>query len=112
MITKYKLEVVATADGYKDYSEININFKPSNIESLSPNPADTSVVVNYKLNGISSAYLMVLGSYGTTGQLNNYILDNNSSSLSINTSAYSPGFYIVALVCNGQIVDAKTLMKL
>lgn len=112
VITRYKLEVVATADGYKDYSEININFKPSNIESLSPNPADTSVVVNYKLNGISSAYLMVLGSYGTTGQLNNYILDNNSSSLSINTSAYSPGFYIVALVCNGQIVDAKTLMKL
>jgi hypothetical protein len=29
----------------------------------------------------------------------------------INLSNYTNGFYTVALVCNGQIVDAKTLIK-
>ena len=112
VITKYKLEVVATSDGYKDYTEVNINFKPSIIESISPNPANENITVNYKLNGISSAYLMVLGSCGNTGQLNNYILENNSDSLLIETHSYTSGFYTIALVCDGQIVDAKTLIKL
>ena len=106
VITKYKLEVVATSDGYKDYTEVNINFKPSIIESLSPNPANGNFTVHYKLNGVTSAYLMVLGSYGATEVLNNYILNNSNDSLLIDTHTYPSGFYTVALVCDGQIVDA------
>ena len=34
-----------------------------------------------------------------------------SSQTTINLSNYTNGFYTVALVCNGQIVDAKTLIK-
>ena len=68
-------------------------------------------MVSYKLNGVNSAYLMILGSYGTTNSSNNYILDLSSSETNINISNYPNGFYTVALICNGQIIDAKTLVK-
>ncbi|GEC78589.1 S8 family serine peptidase [Flavobacterium aquatile] len=108
---KYKLEVIATIDGFKDYAEVNVNFKPSTLEIILPNPASSFVNINYKLNDVNSAYLMVLGSYGTTGTSNNYILDINSTNTDLDLSNYQNGFYTIALVCNGQIVDAKTLIK-
>ena len=109
--TKYKLEVIATTDGFKDYSEVNVNIKPSILNTIAPNPASDNVNISYKLNEAGSAYLMIVGSYGTTGTTNNYILDINSSETVINISNYPNGFYTVALVCNGNIVDAKTLIK-
>lgn len=108
---KYKLEVIATIDGFKDYTEVSVNFKPSTLEIIAPNPASNIVDISYKLNDVDSAYLMVLGSYGTSGTSNNYILDINSTNTTIDISNYQNGFYTVALVCNGQIIDAKTLIK-
>ena len=67
--------------------------------------------VYYKLNGVSSAYLMIIGQYGTNGSSNNYVLNTSSSETTINLSNYTNGYYTVALVCNGEIVDAKTLIK-
>ena len=109
--TKYKLEVIATADGFKDYSEVEVNLKPSVLNTIAPNPATNNVTIGYKLNEAGSAYLMIIGGYGTTGTSNNYILDTNNTETNINISNYPNGFYTVALVCNGQIVDAKTLIK-
>jgi subtilisin family serine protease len=109
--TKYKLEVIATADGFKDYSEIEVNLKPSVLNTIAPNPALNNVTIVYKLNEVGSAYLMIIGGYGTTGTSNNYILDTNNTEANINITNYPNGFYTVALVCNGQIVDAKTLIK-
>ena len=54
---------------------------------------------------------MVIGYYGSNGTSNNYILDVNSSEANLNVSNYASGFYTVALVVNGEIVDAKTLIK-
>lgn len=108
---KYRLEVIATTDGYKDYREVEITLKPSTLENISPNPASNNVVISYKLNGASSAYLMVIGYYGSNGTSNNYILDTNSSEINLNVSNYPVGFYTIALVVNGEIIDAKTLIK-
>jgi hypothetical protein len=110
VVEKYKLEVIATTDGFKDYASIGVKFKPNIIESISPNPALDNIVVNYKINEASSAYLMVLGYYGS-GTSYNYILDVNLQEIQINTSSYQNGFYTVALVCDGEIADAKTLLK-
>ena len=109
--TKYKLEVIATTDGFKDYSEVDINLKPSTLNTIAPNPASNNVAISYRLNEVNSSYLMILGSYGTTNTSNNYILDPNSSETNIDISNYPNGFYTVALICNGQILDAKTLVK-
>lgn len=108
---KYKLEIVSETDGFKDYDEVKVKLKPSIIENISPNPASNQMQVNYKLNGISSAYLMIIGQYGTNDSSNNYVLNTSSSQTTINLSNYTNGYYTVALVCNGEIVDAKTLIK-
>lgn len=108
---KYKLEVISTIDGFKDYTEVEVTLKPSTLENIVPNPATNNVLVSYKLNGVNSAYLMVIGYYGSNGTSNNYILDTNSSETNLNVSNYPSGFYTVALVVNGEIVDAKTLIK-
>ena len=52
------------------------------------NPAVDTVTIAYKLNEVSSAYLMIVGSYGTTGTFNNYILDLNSSETNIDLSNF------------------------
>lgn len=108
---KYKLEVIATIDGYKDYKEVEVNLKPSSLNIIAPNPATNNVNIGYKLNEVGSAYLMIIGGYGTIGTSNNYILDTNNTDININVSNYLNGFYTIALVCNGQIVDAKILIK-
>ncbi len=108
---KYKLEVIATADGFKDYTEVEVKLKPSVLSSIAPNPATDAVTIGYKINDGGTAYLMILGGYGTDSASNNYILDNTISEKTINLTNYSDGFYTVALVVNGQIIDAKTLVK-
>jgi hypothetical protein len=108
---KYKLEVIAVSDGYKDYDEVQVTLKPSSLKSITPNPSTNNVTVNYQLNNVTSAYLMVIGYYGNTQTSNNYILDSNSKETSLNISNYPNGLYTVALVCDGNIVDAKSLVK-
>lgn len=108
---KLKLEVIATTDGYKDYKEVEVTLKPSALESIAPNPATNNALISYKLNGVSSAYLMVIGYYGSNGTSNNYVLDVNSTQTNLDVSTYPSGYYTVALVVNGEIVDAKTLIK-
>ena len=54
---------------------------------------------------------MILGYYENNGTSNNYILDVNSNEIDINISNYPNGFYTVALVIDGNIIDAKTLIK-
>ena len=109
--TRYKLEVIATADGFKDYSEVEVKLNPSELSLIAPNPATNNVTINYKVNETGTAYLMIISSYGTSNSSNNYILNTNSSETNIDISNYPIGFYTVALVCNGQIVNAKTLIK-
>ena len=108
---KYKLEVIATADGFKDYVEVEVTLKPSVLSIIAPNPATNAVTIGYKINEGGNAYLMILGGYGTIATSNNYILDVNQSETTLDVSTYTNGFYTVALVVNGQIVDAKTLIK-
>lgn len=54
---------------------------------------------------------MIVGQYGTNGTSNNYVLDIETNQTTINISNYANGFYTVALVCDGDLVDAKTLIK-
>lgn len=105
---KYKLEVIAE-DGFKDYSEINVKVIPYKLISLSPNPANTEVQINYDIENSNSAYIMISGI--TNNISNNYLLNSNSSQKTIDLSSYQSGHYIVTLVCDGQIVNSKNLIK-
>ena len=108
---KYKLEIIAITDGFKDYDEVEVILKPSILETITPNPTSNNTIISYKLNGVQSAYITIMGYYGGNNTSNNYILDTNNSEISIDITNYQNGFYTLALVCDGQIVDAKTLIK-
>ena len=107
---KYKLEVVSLADGFKDYAEVEVALKPDSLQEIYPNPASDNIQVNYKINKGSSAYLSVVGVYGSSAS-ENYILDINQNSINIDVSNYPIGLYTVALITDGEIVDSKTLIK-
>lgn len=108
---KYKLEVVALADGAKDYAEVAVTLNPSTLGGIAPNPAQDNVTITYKLNDSGSAYLSIIGSYGANRASNNYILDVKNTEINIDISDYPSGLYTVALISNGKIVDAKKLVK-
>ena len=54
---------------------------------------------------------MIFSYYVSNGLSYNYIVDVNASQTTIDVSNYPTGFYTVALVANGAIVDAKILIK-
>lgn len=110
MAKAYKLEVVALSDGYKDYTEIEINLNPNSIETTFPNPSSGLVTTTYKINQGDSAYLSVTGFYGSNIS-NNYILDISENQITFNIDNYPQGLYTIALIVNGEIEDTTTLMK-
>lgn len=105
---KYKLEVIASADGFKDYDEVVVEVKDCYINSVSPNPASSNVMVDYKTENTTSAYVMVLNATATTN--NNYIIDVNQTQTTFNVANFQQGTYSVILVCDGVAVDMKTLI--
>jgi len=106
--SKYKLELIALSDGSISIDEVEVNVNNNYIISMSPNPADNFVSVNYQLDSVSSAYLMIINQTGTT--FNNYIINSTSSVSTINLSEYQNGIYTVLLICNGVVKDAKQLL--
>ena len=110
MAKKYKLEIIALADGYKDYTEIEVKLNPNRIENVYPNPSSNLVTTTYKINEGDSAYLALTGFYGSNIS-NNYILDITQNEITVDISSYPQGLYNIALIVNGQISDTKTLVK-
>src|SRR5690606_20676065 len=108
----YKLEIIADADGYKDYTEVEVELNPNTLNGIVPNPANSVMTVDYNLNGPTSAYLSILGYVGNdTGVERNYILDTESSDKTIDVSSYAIGFYNIRLICDGEVVGTLNLIK-
>lgn len=108
---KYKLEVIALSDGYKDFSEIEVKLKPNVISSIYPNPTSNQSTITYKINEGSTAYLSINPLYTSNGIPQNYILDIYQSERIIDLNNYPEGVYLVTLVSNGQISDTKYIIK-
>ena len=104
---KYKLEVVAKLDNYKDYDEIDIN-SAYGITSLSPNPAESEVVVTYYLpNNIgNNTYIGITSISGTN--MKKYSANKNSTTLDLTT--FTTGSYVVSLFYKNEIIDSKMLI--
>jgi len=106
---QYKLEVISSLDGLKDYDELQVSVNPYKIESLVPNPVTTSVTVNYIADDASSAYLMVV--HQNSGNTSNYIIDTLENSHTIDLNGFASGLYSIILVCDGEIQGSKNLSK-
>ena len=100
---KYKLEVIAQADGLKDYDEVRVKVRSAAIRTVVPNPASNNAVIGYDAQNCSAAYLVVTMPY--TGVTNNYILNVNADETTIDVSNFPIGVYGVFLVADGVLVD-------
>ena len=105
---KYKLEVIADIDGYKDYSEVEVKVKMGTITSITPNPANNQTVVSYNTQGSSSAYIAVFNTI--TGSSDQFIIPLGSGSLNLDLSTYQTGAYQLMLITDGVVRDSEGLM--
>ncbi len=105
---KYKLEVVAL-DGFKDYSEVEVQITPYKFITMSPNPANSDITLQYDIENSSSAYFVIVGLNNNIN--NNYILNTSSTQKTINITNYPTGQYSVVLIVDGQVIASKNLIK-
>ena len=106
---KYKLEVIADADGFKDYDSMEIKVSSFYLNELTPNPVNDQLTVNYHVTNAQQAFLMIVGS-SNNYQSSNYVLNTQQSQRTIDVSQLATGHYQVILICNGQVVDTEALV--
>jgi len=116
---QYRLEVIALSDGYKDYDEVWVRIVPGKIESILPNPARDRVTVTCVYNNVSEARIVISDQFGKiyaeyplgTSFIGDLPVSRGSQSVDFDVFRYTPGTYIVTLVCDGQVSDNKTFVK-
>ncbi|WP_339610917.1 hypothetical protein, partial [uncultured Planktosalinus sp.] len=106
---QYKLEIISDIDGLKDYDDIAVTVNPYRIISISPNPTNSQITVNYQADGANSSFVMVVNQ--NTGNSENYILDTSLNTVNIDLSHLPNALYSVILIADGEIQDSKNLLK-
>jgi hypothetical protein len=109
---KYKLEVIALSDGYKDYAEVAVKIVPGKIEELYPNPTNDMLTVTCVFNDATvavDASIIITDYFGTVYMEQNLITSPQTVKFDVNN--YPTGAYMVKLICNGQLADMKTFVK-
>lgn len=106
--TKYKLQVIAKNDGFVSYDEVIVHVKEFQVKSVSPNPATTTLDVEYFIKDATSAYLSICPFNNPSS--NNYIIDPLLTNTTINISGMGTGSYYLRLVVNGEVKDEKVFV--
>lgn len=106
---KYKLEVTANTDGFKDYDSVTVQINSNVITNLSPNPASTNVTIDYYVNPNTLSEILITNSTNNTVS-ESYTLDSNLNQNTLNLINLIPGIYIVTLICDGIVQDSKQLL--
>ena len=107
--TTYTVEVIAEADGYKDYDDVTVTVTSGIITSVVPNPASTTTVVSYKTSGITNASLSVV-EVNTSMEVDNFTVTPGTGTKTIDVSGYNTGAHIITLVGDSENLDNETLM--
>ncbi len=107
---KYTLEVIAKADGYKDYDSVYVIRTLGNIVGISPNPTSGHTVVTYNLaSSVLAASIVVTNGSGL--QVYSSAIDVSATTHTLNLQNLTAGQYNVRLVSAiGEIMDTKTLL--
>ncbi len=105
----YKLEVIAEADGYKDYDQVNVNVSKGQITSVLPNPATTTTLVYYSTSSVTTAKIKVVA-VSTFTEVDNFTVTAGTGTKSIDISGYTTGAYIITLEGDSHNLDSETLI--
>lgn len=104
----YKLEVIASSDGFKDYDTKEVEVLMGLINSISPNPSADFVNVAYRVAASANAKLMLVNAFdGSTSQ---FSIDSNLNHINLDLSSFPLGVYSLSLVVNGYLVDQKGIV--
>lgn len=104
LMAKNMLSTEPCPEGFQETQQLG------SLENIAPNPSSSNVVINYTLNEANAAYLLFVNQANNSSSFTQN-LDVNKTQIDIHISNYPAGFYTVALVVNGNIVDSKTLIK-
>ena len=106
----YKLEVVATADGFKDYDSVQATVRNGAIVSLSPNPTDNQLTITYRLAaGITNATIEISDVQNLSVQ--SYPVTAAATAKTVSLAGLTAGTYVVKLIINGETVDTRQVIK-
>ena len=106
----YKLEVVATADGFKDYDSVRATVRNGAIVSLSPNPTDNQLTITYRLAaGITNATIEISDVQNLSVQ--SYPIVATATAKTVSLAGLTAGTYVVKLIINGETVDTRQVIK-
>ncbi len=106
----YKLEVVATADGFKDYDSVQATVRNGAIVSLSPNPTDNQLTITYRLAaGITNATIEISDMQNLSVQ--SYPVTATATTKTVSLAGLTAGTYVVKLIINGETVDTRQVIK-
>ena len=106
----YKLEVVATADGFKDYDSVRATVRNGAIVSLSPNPTDNQLTITYRLAaGITNATIEISDVQNLSVQ--SYPIAATATTKTVSLADLTAGTYVVKLIINGEAVDTRQVIK-
>ena len=106
----YKLEVVATADGFKDYDSVRATVRNGAIVSLSPNPTDNQLTITYRLAaGITNATIEISDVQNLSVQ--SYPVAATATTKTVSLAGLTAGTYVVKLIINGETVDTRQVIK-
>jgi len=105
----YKVEILKKDDGFKSYDQVAVAAVDGVIKSLSPNPAQSNVAVNYLLSdNATNASIQISNINGNI--LTSVPLLTTQEVQNISLAGFMPGSYIVKLIINGAVADSKSLI--
>jgi len=105
----YTIEIQKEYDGFKSYGEVEVIVVDGIIKSLSPNPAQNNVTVNYLLaDDVTNATIQIANIFGNVQV--SLPLSTTQEQQDISLLGLVSGNYIVQLVINGFVVDSQSLI--
>jgi hypothetical protein len=106
----FKLELIATTDGYKDYDEVTIVKKLGRITSVVPNPiSNGTLAIGYNVStGVSVPKIRIVNV--NTSTYTEHIITTGTGTLNIDISAYASGAHSILLICDSTTADDELLI--
>ncbi len=108
--TTWTLEVIKDDDGDAAYDEVSVNLKKSVLKEVFPNPAKTSLQVNYQIHKARHARLDFVPIYGAVGNAISIPLQITDNSVLIDVSPWQRGLYKLVLYCDGEMMEVKNVL--
>lgn len=105
----YNLEVIAEADGFKDYDVVIVTVNQGTLTNLSPNPASSILNIQYTINRtVADAYIELIGHHSPIPL--QYPVATDETATQIEVSKLPTGTYTVVLYCDGVVSDQKNVL--